>query len=68
MYDVIYIDSHGGETSLAKDLTDKQAAKDLACRVACERKAGRMMLPGSANKIPNTVYVVPVPDSLRHAA
>ena len=66
MYDVIYIDSHGSETALAKDLTDKQAAKDLACQAACERKAGRMMLPGSA-KEPNTVYVVPNHE-LPHAA
>lgn len=58
MYNVIYIDSQGAETSLAERLDDRQHAARLACEAAAERKAGRMVLPGS-NKIPNCVCVVP---------
>ncbi len=61
MYDVIYIDSQGGETSLAERLDDRQDAARLACAAAVERKAGRMVLPGS-NKLPNCVCVVPSGD------
>ena len=61
MYDVIYIDSQGAETSLAERLDDRQDAARLACQAAVERKAGRMVLPGS-NKLPNCVCVVPTDD------
>ena len=61
MYDVIYIDPQGGETSLAKHLDDRRDAARLACEAAVERKAGRMVLPGS-NKLPNCVCVVPSGD------
>lgn len=61
MYDVIYIDPQGTETSLAHDLVDRQAASRLACEAATARKAGRMVLPGSA-KLPNCVCVVPTVD------
>jgi hypothetical protein len=66
MYDVIYIDAQGAETSLAEHLTDRQDAAQLACKAAAERKAGRMVLPGS-NKLPNCVCVVPT-DKLESAA
>jgi hypothetical protein len=58
MYDVIYIDPQGTETSLAHDLVDRKDAARLACEAAAERKAGRMVLPGST-KLPNCVCVVP---------
>jgi hypothetical protein len=61
MYDVIYIDSQGAETSLAHHLVDRQDAARLACEAAAERKAGRMVLPGST-KLPNCVCVVPTTD------
>jgi hypothetical protein len=66
MYDVIYIDAQGGETSLAEHLDDRQDAARVARMAAAERNAGRMMLPGSA-KLPNCVCVVPTPE-LGHAA
>lgn len=66
MYNVIYIDSQGAETSLAERLDDRQDAARLACEAAAERKAGRMVLPGS-NKLPNCVCVVPTKD-FEHAA
>jgi hypothetical protein len=59
MYDVIYIDPQGAETSLARDLSDRLDAATVARRAAAERGAGRMVLPGSV-KIPNCVCVVPV--------
>ena len=61
MYDVIYIDSQGAETPLAEHLVDRRDAAQLACREAAERKAGRMVLPGS-NKLPNCVCVIPTDD------
>lgn len=63
MYDVIYIDAQGTETSLAESLSDRQDATDIARVAAAERGAGRMVLPGSV-KLPNCVCVVP----LRRAA
>ena len=59
MYDVIYIDSRGDETPVAQHVADRKDAADVARRVAAERGAGRMVLPGSA-KLPNCVCVVPV--------
>jgi hypothetical protein len=59
MYDVIYIDPQGGETSLAQHLDDRLDAAAVAREAAAERGAGRMMLPGSV-KLPNCVCVVPV--------
>jgi hypothetical protein len=58
MYDVIYIDRQGCETSLAEHLHDRCDATAMARQAAAERGAGRMMLPGSA-KLPNCVCVVP---------
>jgi hypothetical protein len=58
-YDVIYIDEAGAETTVGHHLADRTDAADLARREASERKAGRMMLPGSA-KLHNCVCVVPV--------
>jgi hypothetical protein len=58
MYDVIYIDAHGTETPLAQHMSDRCDATQFAREAAAERKAGRMMLPGSA-KLPNCVCVVP---------
>jgi hypothetical protein len=66
MYDVIYIDAQGSETRVAEHLADRQAAAQIARRAAAERKAGRMMLPGSS-KLPNCVCVVPVDDIPRAA-
>ena len=60
MYDVIYIDAHGGETPVAQHLNDRKDAAQLARQAAAERGVGRMMLPGSS-KLPNCVCVVPVP-------
>jgi hypothetical protein len=59
MYDVIYIDSHGGETPLAQQMTDRQDAAAIAKQEAALRGVGRMVLPGSS-KLPNCVCVVPV--------
>jgi hypothetical protein len=59
MYDVIYIDSRGSETAVARHLSDRADATEIARREAAERHAGRMVLPGS-EKLPNTVCVVPV--------
>jgi hypothetical protein len=67
MYDVIYIDAHGCETQLAHDLTDRAMAADLACRLAAERGAGRLVLPGSTN-LRDCVCVVPTSPLLRHDA
>ena len=60
MYDVIYIDAHGAETPLARDLGDRDGACELARREAAERGAGRAMLPGSTN-LRDCVCVVPSP-------
>jgi len=60
MYDVIFIDAHGGETPVAEHLEDRGDAAELAKRAAAERGVGRMVLPGSA-KLPNCVCVIPVP-------
>jgi len=65
MYDVIFIDAHGGETPVAEHLSDRAAAAALAKREAAERGVGRMVLPGSS-KLPNCVCVIPV--SLPEAA
>jgi hypothetical protein len=59
MYDVIYIDAHGSETSVAQHVDDKEEATDVARQAAAERGAGRMVLPGST-KLRNCVCVVPV--------
>jgi len=59
MYDVIFIDAHGGETPVAEHLEDRGDAAELAKRAAAERGVGRMVLPGSA-KLPNCVCVIPV--------
>jgi hypothetical protein len=67
MYDVIYIDSHGDETSLAQHLDDRQDATNVAREAAAERGAGRMVLPGSV-KLRNCVCVVPVDDHPAEAA
>ena len=61
MYDVIYIDEQGTETCLAKHLTDRSDATVIAREAATERKAGRMVLPGS-NKPIHCVCVVPCPE------
>lgn len=66
MYDVIYIDAQGFETQLAHDLTDRAMAAGLACRLAAERGAGRLVLPGSTN-LRDCVCVVPT-RPLRDAA
>jgi hypothetical protein len=58
MYDVIYIDAQGTETPLAQHLSDRHDAAQVAREAAVERKAGRMVLPGST-KLPNCVCVVP---------
>ena len=60
MYDVVYIDAHGGETPVAQQLGDRKDAADVARQAAAERGAGRMVLPGSA-RLPNCVCVIPVP-------
>jgi hypothetical protein len=65
-YDVIYIDEQGGETTVAHHMADRGDAADLARREAAQRKAGRMMLPGSS-KLNNCVCVIPV-DELAEAA
>ena len=60
MYNVIYIDAQGTETSLAQDLDDRDGACTLAREAAAERGAGRAMLPGSTN-LRDCVCVVPTP-------
>ena len=67
MYDVVYIDAHGTETSVAEHLADCAAAKDIARAAAAERGVGRMMLTGS-HKPANCVCVITTPDDLPHAA
>jgi hypothetical protein len=66
MYDVIYIDAHGDETPLAKQVDDRQDAAQVARQAASERGVGRMVLPGSA-KPSNCVCVIPVPPSPERA-
>ncbi len=61
MYDVIYIDPHGSETCLAEHLTDRGDAAVIAREAATERKAGRMVLPGSSKPV-HCVCVVPCPE------
>ena len=60
MYDVIYIDRDGAQTPLADHLEDRAAAAALACAVAAERGAGRLVLPGSTN-LRDCVCVVRTP-------
>jgi hypothetical protein len=60
MYNVIYIDAQGAETSLAQDLDDRGDACTLAREAAAERGSGRAMLPGSTN-LRDCVCVVPTP-------
>ena len=60
MYDVVYIDAHGAETPVARQLDDRQDAAEVARKAAAERGVGRMVLPGSS-KLPNCVCVIPVP-------
>jgi hypothetical protein len=67
MYDVIYIDPQGGETSLAQHLDNRGDATTVARKEAAERGAGRMVLPGSV-KPPNCVCVVPVVEPPAEAA
>ena len=62
MYDVIFIDAQGAETSVAEHVDDRGDAADVARRAAAERGAGRMMLPGS-QKLRNCVCVVPVAEA-----
>jgi len=62
MYDVIFIDGQGAETSVAQHLDDRGDAAEVAKQAAAERGVGRMMLPGS-HKLPNCVCVVPVPEA-----
>jgi len=60
MYDVVYIDAHGDETPVARQLDDRKDAADVARQAAAERGAGRMVLPVSS-RLPNCVCVIPVP-------
>ena len=60
MYNVIYIDAQGMETSLAQDVDDRGEACTLARAAAAERGSGRAMLPGSTN-LRDCVCVVPTP-------
>ena len=60
MYDVVYIDAHGQETAVARQLDDRKDAAEVARQAAAERGAGRMVLPGS-QRLPNCVCVIPVP-------
>jgi len=57
MYDVIYIDCEGSETTVAGDL-DREAAAAVARRAAAERGAGRMLCPDAVRPV-NCVFVVP---------
>ena len=61
MYDVIYIDEQGAETCLAAHLHDRCDATVIAREAAAERRAGRMVLPGSSRPT-HCVCVVPRPD------
>jgi hypothetical protein len=61
MYDVIYIDRDGAETSVAQALPDRADAAALARTVALERDAGRMVLSGP-RRPKNCVCVVPLPE------
>ena len=47
MYDVIYVDNSGVETTLAGRVTDRGSAAEIARRHAAELNVGRMILPGS---------------------
>ena len=67
MYDVVFIDAHGGEVRVAEHLADCAVAKDIARQAAAERGVGRMMLTGS-QKPANCVCVVTTPDDLHPAA
>ena len=60
MYDVVYIDAHGEETLVARQLDDRKDAAEVARQAAAERGAGRMVLPGSSH-LRNCVCVIPVP-------
>jgi hypothetical protein len=60
MYNVIYIDAQGAETSIAKDVGDRGEACVLAREAAAERHAGRAVSPGSTN-LRDCVCVVPTP-------
>lgn len=60
MYDVIYIDAQGAQTSVAHHVDDRNEACDVARQAAAERGAGRMLSPGSTN-MRDCVCVVPVP-------
>lgn len=68
MYDVVFIDAHGGEVRVAEHLADCSTAKDIARQAAAERGVGRMMLTGSPRKPANCVCVVTTPDDLSPAA
>ena len=59
MYDVIYIDAQGSETSVAQHVDDRKEACDVARQAAAERGAGRMLSPGSTN-MRDCVCVIPV--------
>ncbi len=67
MYDVIYIDQQGAESPIARQLEDRAMATELACRVAAERGAGRLVLPGSTN-LRDCVCVVRTPPGPRSEA
>jgi hypothetical protein len=58
MYDVIYIDAHGAETSVAHDVRERDDACAIARREAADRGVGRAMLPGSTH-LRDCVCVVP---------
>ena len=58
MYDVVYVDANGSETQLATSVEDRAHAAELARRMATERGAGRLVLPGSG-KLLNCVCVIP---------
>ncbi len=60
VYDVIYIDAQGSESPIAEAVEERAEAAELARRVAAERGAGRLVLPGSG-KLLNCVCVVPKP-------
>jgi len=63
VYDVIYIDSEGSESPLARAL-DRDAAAALARREASERGAGRIVCP-DAVRPSNCVCVVPAREPAR---
>jgi hypothetical protein len=60
MYDVVYIDPHGEQIPVARQLDDRKDAAEVARQAAAERGAGRMVLPGSSH-MRNCVCVIPVP-------